>query len=434
MTFPPPPVVASPTAYIPPHPADVNYVSRVASPAVAALGHSPSDEAVDAFWADISRRGTPLIEDVTRTQCTYTFVYRGDHQTQRVALAGTRLIDPTVPAAGLFEHLPGTDIWWFSVRHNSSWRGSYQIAVDDGTPRSPADPAAERRRTAAVRAADPQDRPAIVEHFDLIRHGQPDPLCRQRHINGIRMYRSVAAGPDAPAPPWLPSAPAGRLLPVVVRGVPMWWHIPAIPPPTTWHTLVLLDGEMWYRNTAMLDSLVGSGAIPPTVSLLVTSGDSAARAAALTCNPDFIATIIDAIEQAPLGQLGASREQQTTGIAGRSFGGLAALYAQCVAPEQFSFSICQSPSLWWPNAPDPQWLTTAIDESTVQLGYVYLEMGTGETPVHQPMMRLRKVLADRCHTLELHVFEGGHDAACWDINFPSAIERTWQILHERYHL
>lgn len=426
--FPHPPVMTAMTMAVPPHRRRVQTARRVTSPRIASLGQSPTPDAIRHFWDEVASAGTLLIEDASDGQCTYTFLYRGDPAVRRVGVVTNRVIDPVDYRQALMEHVPGTDIWWLSLRLGSGWRGSYSIAADrDGAATVPPTVLAEqqRRRERSLEMAHPEDHANLNAWYDLIAHTAPDPFCR---VAAPRGMGSVAAGPDAPTSPDLLPAPPGRVIPVDPRltgGRRLWWHIPAGPPPARWHTLVLLDGQHWRARTAVLDSWQAAGIIPPSATLLVDSGDMAARTADLTCSPRFIDTLLRALATVPA-DLGAplSPKPAHTRIAGQSLGGLTALYAQCVAPDRFGISICQSGSFWWPNAAggaEAEWLTTAIRDSGIQLGYVHLEAGLAEQPLLGPVRSLRHLLAGQTRQLCYREFDGGHDPACWEISLPTAL-------------
>jgi len=431
VSFPIPPAAGTMTMAIPPHRHRPEPVRRVDSPLVAALGDHPSPHQVQEFWSRIEVEGTPIVEDVGDDECTYTFVCRGDDAVRQVGLVTNKLIDPAAHGQALLHRLPGTDIWWISLRLGSSWRGSYSLAVDCGEP-SQLDAATlaeqERRRSRSLMVADERDHDALNAWYDLLRHAGSDPHCRQHAPFGPG---SVASGPAAPVASPLPQAPPGRLVPVdpaLAAGRQMWWHVPAGPAPERWNTLVLLDGERWTPQAATLDSWTAAGVIPPSATLLVGSGDVPSRVAALTCSPDFVASLLRVLASPPA-ELGApiSPRPEDTRIAGQSLGGLTALYAQCVAPDRFGVSICQSGSFWWPNAAggeESEWLTSAIRSSGVRLGHVYLEAGLAEWTLLGPVRRMRDVLAGRTRELRYREFDGGHDIACWMVHLPDALRES----------
>ena len=255
----------------------------------------------------------------------------------------------------------------------------------------------------------------------------PDPLARER--SGLA---SVASAPRAPRFTLPDGAPPGRLIPATLaNGSRGWWHIPAGPAPEQWDVRVLFDGDD--QQGERLDAWVAAG-VKRRVTLLVDSGDLRARVRDLSCSTAMIQALVNALDGADPSDFGAplTRDPAGTSIAGQSLGGLSALFAQCVAPQRFGASVCQSGSFWWPNvagsgpanassAVVPEWLTHAIETSRPQLSRVHLEVGTHEWVLLEPTRRLRDVLADVTESLHYREFDGGHDSACWEVQLPSAL-------------
>ncbi len=405
---------------IPPHVARPGRVARTISPAVEALRADPTT--LEAFWREITDSGTPLIEG-QGSERIYTFLYRGEAKT--VGLITNKIVDDTTFEDALLERIAGTDVWAVSLCLGSAWRGSYQLAVVDGAPShlNEAQLAVLEQRRARSRAATPADRHLSIDAwYELLRHARPDALARERGISG-----SVAAGPDAPAAVTpARAAQPGRIVPVEQSDISAWWYLPADEPePDGWNVLVMLDGDRWIeRGTHLLDALAATGALPQTAVLLIGHGELLERVAQLTCNPEFIDQICDLLSAPPseVGRVTASATRTT--ITGQSLGGLTALYAQCLAPERFGASVCQSGSFWWPNprgGHPAEWITKTLEASEASLGRIHLEVGTDEWVLLEPTRRLRKALEGRCEVLNYSEFDGGHDAACWTISLPRAL-------------
>ena len=436
MSFPAPPRKAAVTTMsVPPHTARSGPIPRAPSPRISALGPRPDAAVLTAFWDGVAETGAPLVENVSGGECTYTFVHRGCPDTRRVALLGNKLTDPQTLDDALFDHLPGTDVWWRSVRMGAGWRSSYAIAAQTGArpPRAPeVVTRIEQRRARSLAVSEAALHDRIHDWYDLMHHATADPFARESAPPGSPLP-SVVSGPGAPAPlTLLPSSEPGRIVPVGdERRADLWWHVPAAPAPAEWDVLVLLDGERWLHRTTVLDAWQESGVLPPTVTLLVGSGPLEKRVADLTCSPELIADLVRVLDEASRtpGSLGAppTRDPARTRIVGQSLGALTALYAQCVAPDRFGVSVCQSGSFWWPNAGpsgESEWLTHALERSGIRLDTVSIEVGTHEWVLLEPTRRLRDALADRCEQLSYQEFDGGHDEACWSVSLPHLLHDT----------
>ena len=422
--FPAPPAIDR-LGGIPPQTPRPTGLTTHLSPAIEALRADPAS--ADSFWAGVEAQGTPLVEAILDSaDAAITFLWRGE--ARQVAVVLNKLTDPSTLREAMLEQIPGTDIWARTLRLGEAWRGSYSIAVEPlGGAQTSASPQADTRRERSLAVSDPAQHAAINAWFDALAWASPDPLARER--SGLA---SVASAPRAPRFTLPDGAPPGRLIPATLaNGSRGWWHIPAGPAPEQWDVRVLFDGDD--QQGERLDAWVAAG-VKRRVTLLVDSGDLRARVRDLSCSTAMIQALVNALDGADPSDFGAplTRDPAGTSIAGQSLGGLSALFAQCVAPQRFGASVCQSGSFWWPNvagsgpanassAVVPEWLTHAIETSRPQLSRVHLEVGTHEWVLLEPTRRLRDVLADVTESLHYREFDGGHDSACWEVQLPSAL-------------
>lgn len=206
-----------------------------------------------------------------------------------------------------------------------------------------------------------------------------------------RLWRGFSIAETTPSSPWLVP---GRRRHRLVREPAGFRYEPALPPVGS---LVALDGEEWTDDLpVILDNLIAAGRIPPVRAWLVESGPD--RTARLTCDPGFV----DALPH-----------DGFTVIAGQSLGGLTAVYAAHRHPGRFAAAVSQSGSLWWPDGPEPEWLTGELARGPVRgpMPRVHLQLGSLEgDDMHGPTERLRAVLGAAADYRE---FEGGHDRYCW---------------------
>lgn len=445
----PPSSADDPSGATPPQTPHPTRVPRTWSPEIEALVADPTPERRARLWRRVAKEGTPLVEPLEGSpdERIYTFVHRDTAGARAVFVDVDKLADSTTYRDALMSRVPGTTLWSLSLRMPAGWRASYGICVDDdGGPtvseRAAADIEERRRRTRAVtESARHRD---VDAWYDLLLRREPDPLARE---HGLLDHESVASGPAAPALPdgvsgtvtgaQAAPGPRGRTMPEpgLGAGRKAWWHVPPVDPgPEGWDVHVLLDGDRWLgAGLRALDQVFAAGLLRPAVVLLVGGGDLHARLADLTCSPDFVRSLGRVISAADPRKLGGAvtRDPARTTIAGQSFGGLTALYAQCLAPERFGASVCQSGSWWWPtHASDGgrvpgEWLVRAIETAAQDpawgLGRVHLEVGSRESTLLGPTRRLRELLDGRCKRLSYLEFEGGHDPACWAVNLPGAL-------------
>lgn len=415
-----PPVDASRIITIPPHRRRPTPTPRVASPAVERIRSSP--EKLDDFWARVVAAGTPLVEgDGDRR--IYTWLHRGE--AARVALVTNKLIDHTAYEDALFEQVEGTDLWSISLELGAGWRGSYSLAVDDGvvTLDEAGRAEQERRRARSLSVTPPDEHAAINDWYDILAFSRPDPHAHESSWQG-----SAAAGPLAREPLSIADPPAdarGAIVPAGRAGT-RWYLPPAADATAPLDVLVMLDGDRWVDADPLLfDRWHAADVVPPTAVLIVGHGDLSNRVNELGCNASFVDELVETIRRAPVA---VSDDPARTTIAGQSLGGLTALFAQCLVPERFGVSICQSGSFWWPNHSrdeHAEWLTRTIERTDTMFADVHLEVGLAEWVLLDSVRRMHDALRDRTARLTYDEFDGGHDPACWSVSLPHVLKRRF---------
>ena len=92
------------------------------------------DETLDAFWEEVAEKGTPLIETVSGEDhlSLVTFLWRSN-QAESVDMVSMM----TRPSDQGMDRLPGTDIWYKSVKLGDDIRATYQFSpLDPQTPKA----------------------------------------------------------------------------------------------------------------------------------------------------------------------------------------------------------------------------------------------------------------------------------------------------------
>lgn len=388
-------------------------VPTLGAPGVGLPGPAAGPAAVEEFWSDVRRRGTPLVASDPHGSPVHravTFLWRGAPATRAVQVVPNKLTDPRAPEGNLMRRAAGTDIWHWTVRLRHDWRGTYDVFVDEGDGPAPGSPEywswlRTRRRTdpyndrtlpgrwggdpvsfaelpAAPRAADWRPRPGVARGT-VTEHQVPS-----RHLaTSRRVWLYTPAAVASPAPP--------AELPV----------------------LVLLDGEHWQPRLGLahlLDNLVADGRLPPLAAVLPDAVDAATRWSELTCRPEFVSFLADELLPFAAGLLPVTADPARTVVAGQSLGGLTAAYAAVRAPHRFGNVLAQSGSFWWPDGPSPEWLTGRIAAEPRLPVRFRLSFGEQEWVALPAARRLRDTLAAAGYHDAVHrEFNGGHDYLCW---------------------
>ncbi|MEV4432577.1 enterochelin esterase [Streptomyces sp. NPDC049585] len=370
----------------------------------------PGPDEAAAFWADVRRRGTPLVAPDPLGRADHravTFLWRGSPRTRAVQVLPNKLGDPRAPEGNLMQHVPGTDVWHWTLRLRADWRGTYDIHVDEGDGPGPEDPA----------------------YWPWMRgNRRPDPY------NPRRLPRrwggqpvAYAELPDAPgADDWLPRAdvPRGTVSEGEVTSSHLgdrrrvWLYKPAAAREATdLPVLVLLDGEHWQPHLGiahLLDNLIADGRIPPLAAVLPESVDAATRWAQLTCRPEFVAFLEEELLPWAATRLPLTADPARTIVAGQSLGGLAAAHAAVHSPYRFGNVLAQSGSFWWPVGPQAEWLTGVLAATERLPVRFWLSFGAQEWVALPAAGRLRETLAAAGYEDAVHrEFNGGHDYLCW---------------------
>ncbi|MFE1767049.1 enterochelin esterase domain-containing protein [Streptomyces angustmyceticus] len=412
-----------------PHP-----VPRLAEPGWT----PPAPGNTEEFWAEVRRRGTPLVlpdPGGSADHVAVTFLWRGGPGTHAVQVLPNKLGDPRAPEGNLMEHAPGTDVWHWTVRLRRDWRGTYDLFVDEGGGPAPDGPGYwQWLRTR--RRADPFNSRTLPRRWGgesvsyAALDGAPDAAdwtprqgvargtvdehrVASAHLGGQRrvwLYRPAGAPatPVAPADPATAAGPATTTTGTEANPEATPEKLPV---------LVLLDGEHWQPRLGiahLLDNLIADGRIPPLAVVAPESVDPDTRWSELTCRPEYVAFLEQELLPWAAGRLPLTDDPARTVIAGQSLGGLTAAYAAYAAPHRFGNVLAQSGSFWWPDGPGAEWLTGRLAETPRLPVRFWLSFGEQEWVVLPAARRLRETLAAAGYDDAVHrEFNGGHDYLCW---------------------
>lgn len=389
----------------------LNFEGGIRSQAVLQLreglrtGHG---DAVGEFWQRLSRTRTPIVERPSDDDDSFvvTFVWRGNDTTKHVLLERGRLTEAW-PSRHMLSHVPGTDVWFKTLRLPRGSRFRYGFSENDGRGFLP-----------------PRGAPRTVQY---------DPLNPRRIEN-----QSILELPGAAPQPWYGKRPdiptltlnrhrlkselLGSEREILIYTPPGYSRTRAEPYPTVY----LFDGndpdgDVFASQT--VENLIYARRIPPIV--VVRIGNVAGmRSDDLSCNEKFSRFVAD--ELAPFVRRGyhVSPSASSTLISGKSIGGLAATCAGLYQPSVFGLILVQSGSFWWqplqkPWA-EPNWVARQFATTPKLPLTFYMEAGIWEVDLDgtggnilETSRHLRDVLIAKGYSVTYREFAGDHDRINW---------------------
>lgn len=382
--------------------------------------------AVESFWQEMAKQGTPLIEPVKGRAGHYlvTFLWRHTEETKNVAVIGG-VAGPDV--MGQMTRMPDTDIWFKTYRLRGDARFVYALSINDSL--------------VPLTKVDSKDLEAIKQRLSTLRS---DPLNKSRRILDSLPHASLAELPGARTQHWAnrkEDAPAGvvewkKIKSTVLNNERM---AAVYTPPgyradaTPYGLLVVFDGIAYTAmvpTSVILDNLIAQNRIAPMVAVVLANVTTTSRSEELPCNPRFADFLASEVVPWMRQNYNVTTDPSRIIAAGSSFGGLAATYAGFRHPEVFGAVLSQSGSFWWkPEGHNKhEWLTDQFKATPKLPLRIYLDVGLmerGSAPDTPDMVtvnrRMRDVLRAKGYQLFYQEFNGGHEYANWRGTFSDGL-------------
>lgn len=368
-------------------------------------------EALPAFWRDVERTHTPLVEPIvgSPSEIWVTFLMRRPRESHAVpSVVGE--IGVTTGAVEKRESfplmaLPGSDVWYRTSRLSSRARFSYQL-----TPPLDVDPLNPKQYTVRWSDAAAPIQTSYVEGPDA----PPETELAERA--GVR--RGTLETFDLPGP----SGGNGRRVSIYT------------PPRSTHggkegHLLLLFDAALFLSGIptpTILDNLQAEGKIGPVIAVFVGDSPTEDRISDLRPTSRLSAFLREELMPWLRQRYRVPRDPRRNVIGGSSLGGLAAAYAALANPDLFANVISLSGSYWWwpgfTASSDPEtllnsesgWLTHEYATASKRPLRFFLNVGTWEGAVMLlPNRSLRDMLEAKGYHVEYREFVGGHDPTGW---------------------
>ena len=396
------------------------------SPRISALQRAietGDTAALEVFWDDITRTGTPLIEPIPDRDelALVTILWRADEATTHVAFYSELLRGMWWNRweDALLFRLPQTNLFYRTYRVRTDTRFVYWIA-----PNHP-----------LHHVKDVQDWESYQAHWQL------DPLNPRVFVQDFN--RSYVEMPAVPAQPWFQprtGVPAGQ-----VEQIP--WHSTLLnndrnvwiytPPGYQSHgdplpLLFLFDGDVytsWVPAPTICDNLIAAKQIPPLIIVML---DSPHREQELYCDDRFVSFLVRELYPWVCQAYRVSADPRQTIVGGVSAGGLAAAFVGLRHPELFGNVLSQSGAFGWSREdgaapawsyeipPPNSWLIEQFATRERLPVRFYLEAGLLEdqrdasvTTILRANRHLRDVLHAKGYWVHYAEYCGGHQYINW---------------------
>jgi enterochelin esterase-like enzyme len=419
---------------LPAHAADVpsSQAGGPQSPRLSALLAALNDKdptALAAFWEEVEKVHTPLVEEVPNQphDALYTFLIQADPADDVVNVRlGADFPMRTEHHTDTFQRLGTSNVWYTSYVLPKASRIFYRIRVPQGLHRSPASPA--RFTIDGV----------LYEHY-------LDPLNPRVFPEGrdhVDAPGSYFVGSEAPLNPYLavhPDVLSGSLEKFEIdsqalsgkRTVTMYTPANYAGKGKPLPLILQFDGESYIIDVAaptMLNNMIAQKAIPPVIVAFLHSQGT--RNEDLQPNAKFQQFIGTELVPRIRERYRVSKEPKLNVVSGSSFGGLAAGYTAFVHPEIFGNVLSQSGSFWWSPtyledvspSPNAGWMVKQFAESNLKPIRFYMSVGSWESAGMLSGNRiLRSVLMGKGNEVTYSEVVSGHNYANVQESFPDGL-------------
>jgi len=364
-----------------------------------------------SFWKMVKEKGTPLIEHIKNDDYIVTFLYKG-------AKNNVRLLGGPISDHVELDRLQDSDIWYKSFRVQRGIRMSYQLAPD-----VPNINGSKREKRMAILAT------LQADEFNKT----PYEFAKKQFLDKYSMFSTFEIKKNN-LKDWgkEEGSKKGKVLDYeIFSKILKNKRRISIYKPDSFNEkkehdiLFIFDGKDYQIKVPtplILDNLIASKKIKPTVAIFIDNPSGKARASELPSNKSFANFMAKELLPFVKSKININHKANNTILTGSSYGGLASTFVAFTYPEIFGKVLSQSGSFWWsPKDEEPEWLTRQIAKNKVKNIKFYLNAGKYETgyfsiDILESNRHLRTVLNSKNYKVFYEEFLTGHDYYSWKVN------------------
>lgn len=365
-------------------------------------------KALDEFWSDINKKGTPLIEKIDGDDKNniVTFIYRGDKDTKNIIIlpeVGGYSAENAGYLENKMEKLPGTDLWYRSFKIRNDIRFVYYFSVND----------------------------ALDDNVDnRYKNMTNDPL-NKNIIKYESSEDSYVVMPNAEKFVWVDkrdNIKRGNLTEykyhndkLVNKDRSIWIYTPNGYSRTNkpYGFLLLTDGQDYINTLSavnILDNLISDKKIPPTVVIFVETSKN--RGKEMMCSDTFSSALANEIVPWVRKSYKISSKPEEAIIGGLSLGGLNASYTALKHYKTFGKVLSQSGSYWFNSEENASnggcWLSGQFPNADKLKLKFYMTVGICEDPdMIMPNRTMKDALQKKGYKMWYEEIKCGHDYLGW---------------------
>ncbi len=413
----------------------MSQTTPITSPRLQELSHalqSGNQEALEQFWQEVEKTGTPLIEACPQEAeyALVTFIWKDEQHLQNIHILCDFLEDD-----GAMTRLEHAGLWYKTCRLPTSLSTAYLFSLNETNEPVTAESFVERGKAGLYRPDPYNAHPLLGENTAFPRE-------------------SLLKMPKAAPEPWIarnPAVDAGKIekhlfaSELLKNERPLWVYLPTgfSERPQKYPWLMMLDGGAYLDlgTPRILDNLIAAQKIPPLMAVFVENHAHATRHIESSCNPLFARFLAEELVPWLQASYPLSRRPEQATIGGDSYTALSSMFTAYRYPGVFGNVLSQSAPFFWFQGMDrepepgedqePGWLIRRFESSEKLSLRLHISVGAlesgfdphnkAQTSILSSNQHMQRVLKAKGYPMQYIETNGGHDFANWRQILPEAI-------------